>query len=122
LLHALNPAAWTSPVVSVNLFGAGVALALAYRASGNIWFPTAMHFGWNFSQGVLFEVPVSGLRTDGLLDVQLIETAPIWLTGGKFGIEGSVLATIAEIWMSVLLAGMLLKQRKRPALDSNPPA
>src|SRR5262249_55584117 len=92
-----------SPIVSVNLFGAGVVLALAYRSSGNIWFPTAMHCGWNLAQGVLFELPVSGIRTDGLLDVRIVESAPAWLTGGAFGIEGSILTTFSEVCLAALL-------------------
>ncbi|MBI3862114.1 MAG: CPBP family intramembrane metalloprotease [Planctomycetia bacterium] len=115
LLHAMNPAAWSLPLVSVNLFAAGVTLALAYCASGNIWFPTGMHFGWNFAQGVLFEVPVSGLKTNGLIDVRLVETMPVWLTGGEFGIEGSLLTTIAEVWMSALLLAVLVKRNSMPA-------
>jgi hypothetical protein len=103
LLHALNPAVWSSPIIAVNLFGAGVTLALAYRVSGNIWYPTAAHFGWNFAQGVLFQVPVSGIKTDGLCDVQIVESAPRWLTGGAFGIEGSLLGTAAEVAMSLVL-------------------
>ncbi len=118
LLHALNPSAWSSPIVSLNLFGAGVSLALAYQASGNIWFPTAMHFGWNFAQGVLFEVPVSGIRTDGLIDVRLVEAAPTWLTGGAFGIEGSILATLAEVGMSVLLGTVVWRRSRAQAAAS----
>jgi membrane protease YdiL (CAAX protease family) len=115
LLHALNPAAWSSPLIGLNLFGAGISLALAYRATGNIWFPTAMHFGWNFAEGVVFQVPVSGIRTDGLIDVHVVESAQVWLTGGRFGIEGSALTTFAEIWISVLLIGILVKRQKRAA-------
>jgi membrane protease YdiL (CAAX protease family) len=110
LLHALNPDAWSSPIVAVNLFGAGVTLALAYRVSHNIWFPTAAHFGWNFVQGVLFQVPVSGIKTDGLFDVHVVASAPAWLTGGQFGIEGSILATIAELGMSLVLIRVLLRR------------
>jgi membrane protease YdiL (CAAX protease family) len=107
LLHSLNPAAWSSPIVSINLFGAGVVLALAYRSSGNIWFPTAMHFGWNLAQGVLFQLPVSGIRTDGLFDVRLVDSAPVWLTGGAFGIEGSILTTLSEVCLAALLGFVL---------------
>lgn len=110
LLHAFNPAAWSSPIVAINLFGAGVTLALAYRVSRNIWFPTAAHFGWNFAQGVLFQVPVSGIKTDGLFDVQVVASAPTWLTGGQFGIEGSILATVAELCMSLILVRVLLQR------------
>jgi membrane protease YdiL (CAAX protease family) len=110
LLHGLNPAAWSSPIVAINLFGAGVTLALAYCVSRNIWFPTAAHFGWNFAQGVLFQVPVSGIKTDGLFDVHVVATAPTWLTGGQFGIEGSILATLAELAMSLGLGYVLLRR------------
>jgi membrane protease YdiL (CAAX protease family) len=110
LLHAMNPAAWSSPIVSINLFGAGIVLALAYRSSGNIWFPTAMHFGWNLAQGVVFELPVSGIKTDGLFDVRLVDSAPAWLTGGAFGIEGSILTTLAEVCLAALL-GFVLRNR-----------
>lgn len=113
LLHSLNPAVWSSPMIAINLFGAGVTLALAYRTGGNIWFPTSMHFGWNFAQGVLFEIPVSGIRTDGLFDLRIVESSPEWFTGGSFGIEGSILATFAEVGMSILLGAVLLR-RARP--------
>jgi hypothetical protein len=113
LLHTVNPAAWSSPIVPVNLFGAGVTLALARRASGNIWFPTAMHFGWNFAQGILFEAPISGLATDGLFDLQPVDTAPDWLTGGTFGVEGSVLTTVVELVLSAFFvrAARIREQR-----------
>jgi membrane protease YdiL (CAAX protease family) len=111
ILHALNPAAWSSPIVSVNLFGAGITLALAYIVSRNIWFPTAMHFAWNVTQGVVFQIPISGIMTDGLFDVRLVDSAPLWLTGGSFGLEGSLLVTGAEVVMSVVMGVALFKRR-----------
>lgn len=111
LVHSLNPAAWSSPIVSVNLFGAGIVLALAYRAAGNIWFPTAVHFGWNFAQGMLFGVPVSGIHFKGFINWQVDPAAPIWLTGGDFGFEGSVVITAIEV---LLVAGFFIFMRRRP--------
>lgn len=104
LIHALNPSAWASPIVSLNLFGAGVLLALAYRLSGNIWFPTAMHFAWNLGQGVLFSIPVSGLPIDGLVQLKRNDSMPGWLTGGEFGLEGSILIFALEVAMIAILA------------------
>ncbi len=101
LFHSLNPAAWSSPLVSINLFGAGIVLALAYLASGNLWFPTLVHFAWNATQGVLLELPISGIETDGLVDLELTEGLPLWLTGGAFGFAGSALATVAEILLAL---------------------
>lgn len=110
LVHAFNPSVWSSPLIPLNLFGAGVSLALAYRVAGNIWFPTAMHFGWNFAQGVVFEIPVSGLRTDGLIDLELTGSAPNWLTGGAFGLEASVIVTVIELGLSTFFLVLLMRR------------
>lgn len=97
LLHGLNPNAWSSPVTALNLFGAGFILGQAYLLSGNLWFPTAIHFSWNAVQGLLFSFPVSGLTFPGLIAVSPTVEAPVWLTGGQFGLEASVAVTVVEI-------------------------
>jgi membrane protease YdiL (CAAX protease family) len=119
LAHAFNPAAWSPPLVPLNMIGAGVTLALAYRVAGNIWFPTAMHFGWNFAQGVVFEIPVSGIRTDGLIDFVVIESAPSWLTGGAFGLEASVMVTLVEAGLTATFL-VLLRGRAAESPDVLP--
>ncbi len=105
LAHALNPHVWTSLIIPLNMFGAGVILALAYMVSRNVWFPTALHFGWNVAQGVLLGLPISGLDIEGLVQLQPTDKAPVWLTGGKFGLEGSLAVTVAE---ALLIGGFLL--------------
>ena len=76
LMHAANPHVWSSPVIALNLFFAGVLLSLAYLVSGNLWFPTAVHFGWNFCQGVVFGIPISGIEMQGWLNVTEREGQP----------------------------------------------
>jgi membrane protease YdiL (CAAX protease family) len=112
LIHAFNPSAWSSPLIGLNLFGAGVLLALAYMASGNIWFPTAMHFGWNMAQGVLLSVPISGIRVEGICNLRLTEDLPSWLTGGDFGLEGSILVTLVEALLIGVFLAVLISRRK----------
>jgi len=116
LMHALNTAVWSSPIPSLNLLGAGIVLGLAYLATQDLWFPTALHFGWNLAQGVVFESPVSGIVTDGVISVHPTGRLPDWLVGGDFGLEGSVLVTGAELLMA---AGLLWWIRKRRAPDSS---
>ena len=112
IVHSLNPHIYTSPWPAANLFGAGVLLALAYLVSGNIWFPTAMHFGWNFAQGPLLGIPVSGITFEGMLSLTPAEGSPDWLTGGEFGLEGSALTTAAlAVMIAVFLAILLRRQR-----------
>lgn len=108
LVHSLNPAAWSSPLVAVNLFGAGVVLSLAYLASGNIWFPTSMHFAWNFTQGLLLSVPISGIKVEGIVNLRTTDWQPDWLaqlfTGGAFGLEASIITSAVEL----ILVGLFL--------------
>jgi membrane protease YdiL (CAAX protease family) len=101
LAHALNPDAWGSPWIGVNLFLAGVLFAVAYLAMRSLWFVTVMHFSWNFTQGVVFDIPVSGIDTPGLIEVTRAGVLPEWITGGKFGLEGSVLITGCEVLMVI---------------------
>lgn len=110
LIHGLNPGAWSSPWISLNLFGAGIILAQAYLLSGNIWYPTIMHFGWNAAQGILLSIPVSGLNFRGAIGISIVEGAPSWLTGGDFGLEGSAVVTLIEIGM-ILLLSLVLRGR-----------
>jgi membrane protease YdiL (CAAX protease family) len=110
LAHSLNPAAWVSPVNSLNLFGAGVALALIYLISRNLWLPTAVHFGWNATQGVLLNVPISGIETPGWIQVERRAGWPDWMTGGNFGLEGSLVALTLLAVMTALLTEIYRRQ------------
>ncbi len=102
LVHLVNPRATLLGAVSI-IFEAGVMLAGAYLVTRRLWLPIGIHVGWNFTQGGVFSVPVSGLSSRGLFDGTL--SGPEWLSGGIFGAEASVVA----VFVSVALAGGLLK-------------
>lgn len=97
LAHGTNPDVWSSPFATINLLGAGVLLGLAYVVSRNLWFPTLIHFAWNLTQGVVFELPVSGIQTDGIIDVTVL-TDSVW-GGGGFGLENTPWITALELAM-----------------------
>lgn len=122
LAHLPNPHFLESPLGGANIFLAGVALGLAYMASGDLWFPTALHFGWNAAEGILFGLPISGIPAVGLVRTTPAEGVNPLLTGGDFGLEGSALATISTL---VLIAALLALVRRRrggdePALTGPP--
>ncbi|HKX42228.1 MAG TPA: type II CAAX endopeptidase family protein [Burkholderiaceae bacterium] len=85
---------------------AGVMLGAAYVLTRRLWLPIGIHAAWNFTQGGIFSVAVSGGKTTGLLEATL--TGPEWLTGGAFGAEASVVAmvlcTALGVWLLVLAA------------------
>jgi membrane protease YdiL (CAAX protease family) len=101
LSHLHNP--WSTPLSIVNTMLAGVLMAVGYLRSRGLWLPIGLHFAWNFTLGPLFSLPVSGMRPAAyLFEAQV--TGPIWLTGGEYGPEGSILLTVACISAIVWLA------------------
>jgi uncharacterized protein len=103
LAHIMNPnATWFSSfTIAVE---AGVLLGGAYMLTRSLWMPIGLHAAWNFTQGFIFDVPVSGLDQEGLVTARL--SGPEILSGGAFGLEASVIAliiaTAAGVWLVVL--------------------
>jgi membrane protease YdiL (CAAX protease family) len=117
LAHSFNPHVWDSPWCAINLLSAGLLLALAYQWSGNLWFPWAAHFAWNFAQGPLLGIPISGIEVPGLVRLTPDPRWPAWLTGGEFGLEGSALATAANLAMIAALLVALWAQRRSRGIE-----
>lgn len=75
-----------------NIVLIGLFFALCAFKTGSLWFPIGFHAAWNFFLGSVFSLPVSGLATFHLLEIEVSSSR--WLTGGAFGAEGSLLLTI----------------------------
>ncbi|MGB3682341.1 MAG: type II CAAX endopeptidase family protein [Rubrobacteraceae bacterium] len=100
VLHALNPNA--SLVSTFNIVLAGLMLGTAYVLTGELAAPIGLHIAWNFFQGTVFGLPVSGLNPVGATFISTEQAGPEIWTGGVFGPEGGLLVTFAT------LAGILL--------------
>ena len=91
LAHITNPNA--TPLGLGNIALAGIFLGLTFYAPGGIWTAFGAHLGWNSLLACL-DTPVSGVPFEiPMLDY--IAGTPAWLTGGTFGPEGGLAATIA---------------------------
>jgi uncharacterized protein len=99
--HASNPGATVTSSVAIAL-EAGVILAAAYIVTGRLWLPIGLHAGWNFTEGPIFSMSVSGLAGPGGLIAGSLK-GPLILTGGTFGPEASVVAVILCLCVAVLL-------------------
>jgi membrane protease YdiL (CAAX protease family) len=100
--HFNNPS--ISIFAKINTAIAGIWFGAAYLKTRNLWFPFGIHFAWNWIQGAILGIPVSGI-TD-------ITSAPLFLetekgadffTGGSYGIEGGLACTIAVVFSTVLI-------------------
>lgn len=110
--HIGNPGAtvWSSLAISIE---AGLLFGLLYHVTRSLWWCIGLHAGWNFAQGAVFGIPVSGIKVDGLLESRL--QGPDWLDGGGFGAEASVLTVLTCGVVSLLLARRMLRARSMVA-------
>jgi uncharacterized protein len=108
LVHIGNPNA--TPLGLGNIALAGTFLGLVFYAPGGIWTAFGAHLGWNSLLACL-DTPVSGVPFEiPMLDYSA--GSPAWLTGGSFGPEGGVAATVALTVAIVLTARWIAR---RPA-------
>lgn len=115
IAHAFNPGAswWSALAIALE---AGVLLGGAFLLTRRLWLPIGVHMGWNFAQGWIFSLPVSGGEPpQGLLVTQ--RHGPEWLTGGDFGLEASAVAMAVALVAGALLVAVI--RRRKVAL---PPA
>jgi len=109
-MHLANPN--SSLIAAIGLaIQAGLLLASAYIYSRNLWFPIAIHFAWNFTQSAIFGANVSGNTISKTLITSKIEGAE-WFTGGKFGPEGSIQATVFCLIATIILLTLSHKEGK----------
>ena len=104
LLHSGNPSVWSTWVPMTELFAAGFILGISYTFTKNLWFPTFFHFGWNFFQG-LFGFEISGINVDSwkIINHENNGNVPDIVSGGAFGIEGSVITLSCTIICTYLI-------------------
>jgi len=100
LLHIFNANLSLLAVLNLMLFG--MFTAFYALKEGGLWGVFAVHSLWNWAQGNLFGLEVSGLPVQLDAVIRLKGIGPAWLTGGAFGPEGGIAVTL------VLLAGLMI--------------
>lgn len=86
---------WGAFAISVE---AGILLGAAFLWRRNLWFAMGLHFAWNALEALL-GIPVSGHSSAGLFTVK-VNGAAI-LTGGDFGLEGSIVPVIVSLLIAI---------------------
>lgn len=109
LSHAQNPNATTLSSVAIAL-EAGLLLGATYLTTRRLWLPIALHLSWNFTQGGIFGVSVSGHEASGVLKSE--PTGAVLLSGGEFGVEASVVTVVLLTGISLALLWRAHRQGK----------
>lgn len=117
-LHLANPNSTLLSGLCITF--AGFLLGAAFIYSRNLWFPIAIHFAWNFTQSGIFGAITSGNEKTNSLLVSKIEGS-VLLTGGEFGPEGSIQATLLCLITAAFLLFLSRKQNKivQPYWEAN---
>ena len=99
LIHYLNPNA--TLLSSFIIIGFGFLRIYGYLSTKMLWLSMGMHIGWNFFQGPIFGFAASGHKKTTLLQHTFVSDR-VYLTGGEFGPEGSLMILpilIFALWM-----------------------
>ena len=70
---------------------------------GALWLIAGIHVGWNYFQGNVFGVPVSGTPRD--VSIWAFGPTPgssTMLSGGTYGVEGSLVCTVIFLVAAVI--------------------
>lgn len=90
--------------VAVTFF-AGVLLSMAYLRTYALWLGWGVHFAWNAAMALVLGLPLAGYATFNSL-VATTVTGPLWLTGGAYGPEGSVVSLFVILGAMIVLYRM----------------
>lgn len=86
----------------INLVLFGVFASVVYLRTKNIWFVSALHSVWNYVQGNLYGIPVSGGFNGPHILTTTFDMSKSLINGGAFGLEGGLAVTI------ILVIGTLI--------------
>ncbi|HFI0424481.1 TPA: CPBP family intramembrane glutamic endopeptidase [Streptococcus suis] len=92
-LHLGNNAISIIPLLDLTLFA--ILACLVMLKTGNLWVISGIHAAWNCFQGNVFAFPVSGTQA-GQAFISVTTSGPEWLSGGAFGVEGSIISLIVQ--------------------------
>ena len=98
----------------INIFLISIVMSLLYWYFDNILVIAIFHAFWNCISGVVFGFNISGIKvSDTIFTVEAISDKQV-LTGGSYGIEGSIIATVFFAVLGLLVyMGLYLKMFRR---------
>ena len=111
-LHLFNPGVTILSIVNIMLDGIFACfLMLKYD---NMWVLAGMHGAWNFVQGNIYGIQVSGQGASTSILNYSSQSSVDLLSGGAFGAEGSIFASIVLIGCIAYLYWSLKKENRLP--------
>jgi uncharacterized protein len=116
LLHGFNPG--STPLSMANTAGFGILFGVALLRSHDLWLPIGLHFGWNAA------LPFLGVELSGFT-IQMVRYQLVWKagnlwSGGTYGPEASLLATVVLLILFVVIRKIPVRKGRAYLLDPEP--
>lgn len=112
-LHLSNPG--ISPLAFVNLALFGIFTATFILRTDDLWGACAIHSAWNFFQGNIYGISVSGTAKASSVFGTLFVNGHELISGGSFGIEGGICTTV--VLVSGIGIALFLPQKALPVIS-----
>lgn len=109
LLHLGNPGLTFLAMLNLTLFG--IFMAVYILRTDDIWGACAIHSAWNFAQGNLVGIRVSGTAQLPTVAVMQPLGEQALFHGGDFGLEGGLIVTL--VTLAAIALTLFLPQKKR---------
>lgn len=120
LLHGANPGIGLLPIVNLVVFA--VFASMFSLAEGSLWGICALHGAWNWAQGNLFGVRVSGTElSDAVFGYSAQPGSIDLVTGGDFGLEGSLITTAVYL-VGIAIAWRVFRKKRAASAAAPAPA
>ncbi len=108
MLHGMNAGVGFLAFLNLTLFG--IFMGLLFVRYENIWVVAAVHSIWNFLQGNVFGIQVSGSKVQpSLFTSDLIKGREL-INGGSFGAEGGLAVTLVLLFAGAVLVWNMSKE------------
>ena len=104
----------------INLFLCGLLFGLLFVESGSIWKVAALHSGWNFLQGNIFGISVSGTAKSSSVFDSSFSDGWSFMNGGDFGLAVSIVLAVGiyVVYRRMERSGMLVKRMQTESMNA----
>ena len=117
VIHLLNPNVTALSIINIVL--AGVFMALIVILQGDIWSVCGYHCGWNWALANVFGYQISGYAPVGGALFNLRLEGSELLTGGYFGPEAGIIATVFLLFGIFVLTKMIYRKKSAEMRNKN---
>ena len=118
LLHAANVGISWLAFLNLLLFGIFASVYMVRR--GNLWGICAIHTMWNFAQGNIFGLQVSGMNSTASIFSFVGDESKSWISGGRFGPQAGICVTLVLLISILVLLPMKNKDKGFPPVPEKP--